>query len=113
MYQSIYYDHQTYTYYLRDDKMGWSDFQYQPTYWKRVDEWQENAQPVLTGGWAAPTKKYSKDDTNLLEKGLWHRGTPFGENGFYNNLSFDTLVNTSYHVLTTDGILGRDIIEGN
>ena len=70
MYQSIYYDHQTYTYYLRDDKMGWSDFQYQPTYWKRVDEWQENAQPVLTGGWAAPTKKYSKDDTNLLEKDI-------------------------------------------
>ena len=70
MYQSIYYDFKTYTYYLRDDKTGWSQFQYQPTYWKRVDEWKENAQPVLTGGWAVPTKKYSKEDTNLLEKDL-------------------------------------------
>ena len=57
--------------------------------------------------------KMQNQNTNLAEKGLWHRGTPFGENGFYNNLSFDTLVNTSYHVLTTDGILGRDIMEGN
>lgn len=70
MYQSIYYDHKTYTYYLRDDKTGWSQFQYQPTYWRRVDEWQENAQPVLTGGWAVPTKKYDKEDTNLLEKDI-------------------------------------------
>lgn len=70
MYQSIYYDHQTYTYYLRDDKMGWSEFQYQPTFWKRVDEWQEKAQPVLTGGYAVPTKKYSKEDHNLLEKDI-------------------------------------------
>ncbi len=70
MYQSIYYDYQTYTYYLRDDKAGWSDFQYQPTYWKRVDEWQENAQPILTGGWAVPTKKFNKEDTNLLEKDI-------------------------------------------
>jgi DNA polymerase elongation subunit (family B) len=70
MYQSIYYDHKSYTYYLRDDKTGWSQFQYQPTYWKRVDEWQENAQPVLIGGWAIPTKKYNKEDTNLLEKDI-------------------------------------------
>jgi len=70
MYQSIYYDHQSYTYYLRDDEMGWSEFQYQPTFWKRVDEWQENAQPVLTGGWAVPTKKYNKEDPNLLEKDI-------------------------------------------
>ena len=70
MYQSIYYDHKSYTYYLRDDKTGWSKFQYQPTYWKRVDEWEEKAQPVLTGGWAIPTKKYNKEDTNLLEKDI-------------------------------------------
>jgi hypothetical protein len=54
--------------------------------------------------------KMQNQNNNIAEKGLWHRGTPFGENGFYGNLSFDTLVNTSYHVLTTDGILGRDII---
>ena len=41
MYQSIYYDFETYTYFLRDDKTGWSQFQYQPTYWKRVDDWCE------------------------------------------------------------------------
>ena len=70
MYQSIYYDFTDYTYYLRDDKTGWSKFQYQPTYWKRVDEWQEGAQPVLTGGWAKPTKKYNKEDPNLLEKDI-------------------------------------------
>jgi len=70
MYQSIYYDFSTYTYHLRDDKIGWSEFQYQPTYWRRVDEWQENAQPILTGGWAIPTKKFSKDDPNLLEKDI-------------------------------------------
>jgi len=70
MYQAIYYDFKDYHYYLRDDKTGWSKFQYQPTYWKRVDEWQEGAQPVLTGGWAMPTKKYNKEDTNLLEKDI-------------------------------------------
>jgi len=70
MYQAIYYDFKDYTYYLRDDKIGWTQFQYQPTYWRRVDEWQEGAQPVLTGGWAIPTKKYSKEDPNLLEKDI-------------------------------------------
>lgn len=70
MYQAIYYDFKDYTYYLRDDKTGWTQFQYQPTYWRRVDEWQEGAQPVLTGGWAVPTKKYSKEDPNLLEKDI-------------------------------------------
>jgi DNA polymerase elongation subunit (family B) len=70
MYQAIYYDHKSYTYYLRDDKIGWSEFQYQPTFWKRIDEWKEGAQPVLTGGWAIPTKKFNKEDTNLLEKDI-------------------------------------------
>ena len=70
MYQAIYYDHQSYTYHLRDDDMGWNEFQYQPTFWKRVDEWREGAQPVLTGGYAVPTKKYSKDDPDLLEKDI-------------------------------------------
>jgi DNA polymerase elongation subunit (family B) len=70
MYQSIYYDFSTYTYYLRDDKQGWMEFQYQPTFWKRTNEWSENARPVLTGGWAVPTKKYSKDDPDLLEKDI-------------------------------------------
>ena len=70
MYQAIHYDFSTYTYHLRDDKSGWHEFKFQPTYYKRVDEHEEGAQPVLTGGWAMPTTKYSKDDTNLLEKDI-------------------------------------------
>ena len=70
MYQALYYDFQTYTYHLRDDDKGWLEFQYQPTYWKRVNEWEDGAHPVLTGGWAVPTKKYSKDDPDLLEKDI-------------------------------------------
>lgn len=70
MYQSIYYDHQTYEYFLRDSIKGWSVFKHQPTYYKRVKKYEEGAFPVLTGGWAIPTKKYSKDDSDLLEKDL-------------------------------------------
>jgi hypothetical protein len=43
-------------------------------------------------------------------RGLWHTGTPLGVNGYYQQSSFDTLADTSFHVLTTDGILGRDIL---
>lgn len=70
MYQAIYYYFQTYTYHLRDDKQGWMDFQFQPTYWKRVNERQEGAKPVLTGGWSIPTKKLDKNDPDLLEKDI-------------------------------------------
>jgi DNA polymerase elongation subunit (family B) len=70
LYQSIYYDFTDYTYYLRDDKAGWKTFQHNPTYWRRVDEWDEGAQPILTGGWAMPTTKFKKDDPNLLEKDI-------------------------------------------
>jgi DNA polymerase elongation subunit (family B) len=70
MYQAVFYDHQTYTYYLRDDKQGWLDFQYKPTFWRRVEEHQEGAKPVLTGGWAMPTQKYDKNDPDLLEKDI-------------------------------------------
>ena len=70
MYQSIYYDYSTYTYHLRDDKQGWMEFQFQPTYWKRVNEYQDGARPVLTGGYAIPTKKLDKNDPDLLEKDI-------------------------------------------
>ncbi len=43
------------------------------------------------------------------ETGLWHRGTPFGT-GYYYDQRYDNIVNTSYHILTTDGIMGRDVI---
>ncbi len=41
--------------------------------------------------------------------GLWHRGTPFGESGYFIDVSFDG-VPLSHHILTTDGILGRDTL---
>lgn len=55
------------------------------------------------------------DDERLLEltggvDGLWSRDTPFGPTGWYGDASFDGTV-VSHHVLTTDGILGRDRLE--
>ena len=48
-------------------------------------------------------------------KGLWHRATPCGANGWYTTgAGYDPLVDmkpTSFHMLTTDGILGRDILK--
>ena len=44
--------------------------------------------------------------------GLWHRGTPFGTGGYFINEGFDG-VPLSHHVLTTDGILGRDTLGGS
>ncbi len=43
--------------------------------------------------------------------GLWHRGTPFGEDGYYISFGYDG-VPLSHHILTTDGILGRDTLGG-
>jgi prepilin-type N-terminal cleavage/methylation domain-containing protein len=44
------------------------------------------------------------------QPGLWSRDTQYGDNGYYGNYSYDTLVQTSYHILTTDGIIGRDFL---
>ena len=41
--------------------------------------------------------------------GLWSRDTPFGANGYFIDLGFDG-VPLSHHILTTDGILGRDTL---
>ncbi|MCH8211970.1 MAG: hypothetical protein IIB99_11455, partial [Planctomycetes bacterium] len=43
--------------------------------------------------------------------GLWHRGTPFGEDGYYISYGYDGAP-LSHHILTTDGILGRDTLGG-
>ncbi len=43
--------------------------------------------------------------------GLWHRGTAFGANGYFIAEGYDG-VPLSHHVLTTDGILGRDTVSG-
>ena len=43
--------------------------------------------------------------------GLWHRGTPFGADGYYISFGYDGAP-LSHHILTTDGILGRDTLGG-
>lgn len=70
MYQNIYYCYKDRKYFLRDDEEGWSEFEYKPTYFQRLNSFKEGAKPVLTGGWAYPTKKYDKNDPNLLEKDI-------------------------------------------
>jgi type II secretory pathway pseudopilin PulG len=53
--------------------------------------------------------------TEVEDWGLWSRDTPFGgtdepnpDGGYFMEMSYDTLSFTSFHVLTTDGIRGRD-----
>ena len=41
---------------------------------------------------------------------LWARNTPFWTAGYYGNQSYDFLVNTSFHILTSEGIEGRDML---
>ena len=56
MYQSIYYDKSTKQYHLRDDKLGWNSFEYQPTFYKP----DTNGQYLtLFGDKVSPTKTYS------------------------------------------------------
>ena len=41
--------------------------------------------------------------------GLWSRDTPFGADGYFIDDGYDFAA-TSFHILTTDGIRGRDKI---
>ncbi len=41
--------------------------------------------------------------------GLWSRDTPFGDNGYLIDIGYD-FAETSFHILTTDGAFGRDIL---
>jgi len=42
--------------------------------------------------------------------GLWSRDTPYGNDGYLGQFSFDGTT-TGHHALTTDGLLGRDILK--
>ena len=42
--------------------------------------------------------------------GLWSRDTPFGVNGYFGEAGYDVF-SLGHHILTTDGILGRDTID--
>jgi DNA polymerase elongation subunit (family B) len=67
MYQAIYYDRSTYTFHLRDDKEGWSEFKYtRPRF--IIDP---NGQfPTLDGKRANPITKYDWKDNSLYESDL-------------------------------------------
>jgi prepilin-type N-terminal cleavage/methylation domain-containing protein len=41
--------------------------------------------------------------------GLWSRDTPYGEDGYYISDGYDFAA-TSYHILTIDGVRGRDTV---
>jgi len=84
MYQSIYYSYQDYRLYLRDSVEGWSVHDYKPTYYNRVPSYVEGAYPVLTGGWAIPTKKYDKLNPDLLEKDI-NKEIAFLRDKYYKN----------------------------
>ena len=49
---------------------------------------------------------------NQSGHGLWSRDTPYGEDGYFMDVSYDNPsgpgMGTSFHIFTTDGILGRD-----
>jgi hypothetical protein len=61
------------------------------------------------------TGDVADDDAQVLDQtggvdGLWSRDTPLGETGYFGDVSVDGIV-VSHHVLTTDGILGRDRLQ--
>ena len=41
--------------------------------------------------------------------GLWSRDTPFGESGYFGEQGYDVF-SLAHHILTTEGILGRDTL---
>jgi len=67
MYQSIYYDRKSYTYFLRDDEKGWLDFKYIPELY-RINPNGEF--PTLDGKYANAIKKYDWNDFSLYEKDI-------------------------------------------
>ena len=48
-------------------------------------------------------------DAGQYDAGLWHKQTNFGPNGYFSDAAYD-FANTSFHILTTEGIRGRDIL---
>ncbi len=46
---------------------------------------------------------------NQVGYGLWSRDTPFGDDGYLIDMGYD-FAETSFHILTTSGALGRDIL---
>jgi hypothetical protein len=62
--------------------------------------------------WTMSNAQAIADDASLIKRGLdglWSRDTPFGQDGYLGAQSIDGS-RTSHSVLTTDGILGRDVL---
>jgi hypothetical protein len=61
-----------------------------------------------------PNREVLAADTKLMKQtgyGLWSRDTPFGADGYLSEHAYDD-IQLSHHILTTDGILGRDTTAG-
>ena len=61
-----------------------------------------------------PNSQVVADDEMVLKQsggwvGLWTRDTPLGANGYYGAQSYDGTI-VSHHILTANGILGRDVL---
>jgi DNA polymerase elongation subunit (family B) len=67
MYQAIYYDKSTYTFHLRDDKTGWSEFKYTRPRFKIDPNGQYQ---TLDGKRANAVTKYEWKDNSLYESDL-------------------------------------------
>jgi DNA polymerase elongation subunit (family B) len=67
MYQAIYYDRSTYTFHLRDDKTGWSEFKYTRPRFKIDPNGQYQ---TLDGKRANAVTKYEWKDNSLYESDL-------------------------------------------
>lgn len=62
-----------------------------------------------------PNTEVVASDQQLLAqtgRGTWHRHTPFGTGGYFHDIAAETDDFVSHHILTIDGILGRDTIAG-
>ncbi|MHC4909765.1 MAG: type II secretion system protein [Planctomycetota bacterium] len=58
---------------------------------------------------AASARAASQSSSGM---GLWNDTTPFGTDGYFISDGWDASTNTSFHVLTTNGIRGRDKLGG-
>ncbi len=88
----------------------------EPFYFNQA--WVSSPVTLFYDGHVAPvgTREAMRADGRVREQtrnddwGLWSNDTPWGSNGYLSDYGYDQ-ANTSYHVLTTDGIRGRDVTD--
>jgi hypothetical protein len=84
----------------------------QPYYFNH--SWQSNPVTLFYDGHVTTLGVREAEQADARQEaqagyGLWSRDTPFGENGYFIDAGYD-LAATSFHILTTDGIRGRDTV---